>query len=156
MEQIERAASIASAHQFIVDLPDSYDTVLGEGGSGLSGGQRQRIAIARALLLEPSILLLDDPTAAIDPQTEHEIMEAMENAMKGRTTFIVAHRLSTLKQADRIVVLNDGRIVQAGSHDELIDVKGPYRYMASLQVVDDESRRILESQDAAEREYERD
>jgi len=142
--QIERAARIAAAHDFIMALPAGYNTVLGESGSDLSGGQRQRIAIARALLLEPSILLLDDPTAAIDPETEEEIMEAMNNAMKDRTTFVVAHRLSTLRRADLIIVLERGRIVQVGTHDELMKATGPYRGVALLQVVDDESLRLLE------------
>lgn len=132
-EQIERAARIAQAHEFIVKLPKGYETVLGEAGSDLSGGQRQRLAIARALLLEPSILILDDPTAAIDPETEHEILEAMGHAMKGRTTFVVAHRLSTLRRADMILVMDDGRIVQRGTHDELMKLKGHYQQAATIQ-----------------------
>ncbi len=142
-EQIEKAAKIASAHGFIMDLEDGYDTVLGEGGSNLSGGQRQRLAIARAILLEPAILLLDDPTAAIDPQTEHEILEAMNSAMRGRTTFVVAHRLSTLRRADKVIVLDKGRVVQTGTHSELMDEHGHYRHAASLQVADQESKRLL-------------
>ncbi|MBL9216818.1 MAG: ABC transporter ATP-binding protein [Opitutaceae bacterium] len=132
-EQLERAASIAAAHEFIKDLPQGYDTPLGEAGVGLSGGQRQRLAIARAVLLEPPILLMDDPTAAIDPATEHEILEAMDRAIAGRTTFIVAHRISTLQRADLIIVLEHGRVVQLGRHDELVRVKGPYRRTAKLQ-----------------------
>jgi ATP-binding cassette subfamily B protein len=132
-EEIEQAARIAAAHEFIIQLPRGYDTLLGEGGKDLSGGQRQRLAIARALLLNPAILLLDDPTAAVDPETEKEILEAIENAMRGRTTFIVANRISTLRRANRIIVLEDGRIVQTGTHDELMRVNGPYRRTAEVQ-----------------------
>jgi ATP-binding cassette subfamily B protein len=135
-EQIERAARIAAAHDFITALPNGYDTVLGESGSTLSGGQRQRLAIARAVLLEPAILLLDDPTAAIDSETEHEIFEALDRAIAGRTTFIVAHRLSTLRRADFIIVLDDGRIVQRGTHEQLMREPGPYLRVASLQLID--------------------
>jgi ATP-binding cassette subfamily B protein len=135
-EQIEKAARIAAAHDFITALPQGYDTVLGESGNSLSGGQRQRLAIARAVLLEPAILLLDDPTAAIDSETEHEIFEALENAIAGRTTFIVAHRLSTLRRADFIVVMEGGRIVQRGTHAELMREPGPYLRVATLQLVD--------------------
>jgi ATP-binding cassette subfamily B protein len=131
--EIERAARIAAAHEFIMELPEGYETLLGESGSNLSGGQRQRLAIARALLLDPSILLLDDPTAAVDPGTEWEIIEAIENAMRGRTTLIIANRVSTLRRADRILVLENGRIVQMGTHDELIGVAGAYRRTAELQ-----------------------
>lgn len=141
--QVERAARISAAHDFIIGLPKGYDTVLGESGNSLSGGQRQRLAIARAVLLEPAILLLDDPTAAIDSETEHEIFEALDRAIAGRTTFIVAHRLSTLRRADLIIVLENGRIVQRGTHAELIGVPGPYLHVANLQLVD--SRELLDA-----------
>jgi ATP-binding cassette subfamily B protein len=134
--QIEKAARIAAAHDFITNLPQGYNTVLGESGSSLSGGQRQRLAIARAVLLEPAILLLDDPTAAIDSETEHEIFDALDRAIAGRTTFIVAHRLSTLRRADFIVVMEQGRIVQRGTHEQLMRVPGPYLQIANLQLVD--------------------
>ena len=135
-EQIEKAARVAAAHDFIMALPQGYDTLLGEGAQSLSGGQRQRLAIARAVLLEPAIMLLDDPTAAIDSETEHEIFEALDRAIAGRTTFIVAHRLSTLRRADFIIVLENGRMVQRGTHDELMKVPGPYLRVANLQLVD--------------------
>jgi ATP-binding cassette subfamily B protein len=132
-ESIQRVSEIAAAHEFIGPLADGYDTVLGEYGMNLSGGQRQRLAIARALLLDPPILLLDDPAASIDPETEHEILNAMRSAMAGRTTLIVAHRLSTLRQADVVIVLEDGRISQMGSHRELLRQAGHYREVALSQ-----------------------
>jgi ABC-type multidrug transport system fused ATPase/permease subunit len=132
-EQIERAARIAAATDFIRALPHGYDTVVGEYGANLSGGQRQRLAIARAVLLEPPILVFDDALAAVDPETEHEILEAMETAMQGRTTFVIAHRLSTLRRADYVVVLERGRIVQLGNHQELVRQQGYYRRSALMQ-----------------------
>jgi len=131
--QIERAARIASAHDFITGLPHGYDSVLGESGVDLSGGQRQRIALARALLLEPPILILDDPTASVDPRTEHEIVSALRQAMTGRTTFVVANRLSLLRRADKILVLDAGRLVQQGTHEQLLAEPGLYSDAARLQ-----------------------
>jgi ATP-binding cassette subfamily B protein len=133
LEQIERAARLASAHEFVDGLPQKYDTVIGEYGSNLSGGQRQRLSIARALLLDPPILILDDATAAVDSETEHEIRDAIETAMAGRTTFLVSNRISTLRRADRILVLQEGRITQAGTHEQLIRAAGYYRRLAELQ-----------------------
>ncbi|HVM48148.1 MAG TPA: ABC transporter ATP-binding protein [Candidatus Acidoferrum sp.] len=134
--QIERAARTASAHEFIQELAHGYETVLGESGVDLSGGQRQRLALARALLLEPPILILDDPTASVDPKTEHEIVSALRVAMQGRTTFIVANRLSLLRRADVILVLEQGRLAQMGTHDELVRLPGTYRETALLQLMD--------------------
>jgi ATP-binding cassette subfamily B protein len=134
MEQIQRAAKIAAAHSFIMALPHGYDTLLREGGKDLSGGQRQRLAIARAMVLEPPVLLLDDPTASIDPHTEEEILTAMEQAMAGRTTFFVAHRQSALRRADLVMVLDEGRIQELGSHDELLARRGSYWRAARLQL----------------------
>ena len=136
MEQIERAARIASAHDFIIDLPHGYETVLGESGVDLSGGQRQRLALARALLLEPPILILDDPTASVDAKTENEIVSALRTAMTGRTTFVVSGRLNLLRQADHILVLEDGRLTQSGTHNELVHQPGPYHETALLQIMD--------------------
>jgi ATP-binding cassette, subfamily B, bacterial len=135
-QQIERAARAASAHDFILDTPHGYNTVLGESGVDLSGGQRQRLALARALLLQPPILILDDPTASVDSKTEHEIVSALRQAMAGRTTFVVANRLSLLRRADVILVLNKGRLVQTGTHDKLAHQPGIYHDAAVLQLMD--------------------
>ncbi|HEX7380145.1 MAG TPA: ATP-binding cassette domain-containing protein, partial [Pirellulales bacterium] len=134
-----RAARIASADAFVRSLPQGYDTVVGEYGSNLSGGQRQRLAIARAVLLDPAILLLDDATSAVDRDTEHEILEAIEAAMRGRTTLIAAHRISTVRRANWVVVLEGGAIVQSGTHEELLRQPGPYYQAAQLQMIDDET-----------------
>jgi ATP-binding cassette subfamily B protein len=136
MEQIERAARIASAHDFIAALPLGYETVLGESGVDLSGGQRQRLALARALLLEPPVLILDDPTASVDARTENEIVSALREAMAGRTAFVVSSRLSLLRRADLILVLEDGRLTQTGTHAELARRPGPYHETALLQMMD--------------------
>lgn len=130
---IDRAAQIAAASQFIREMPEGYETLVGEQGSNLSGGQRQRLAIARALLLDPPILILDDATAAVDSQTELEIQRAINSAMHGRTTLLVAHRLSTLRRADKIIVLDKGRIVAMGTHEELLQQSEHYRNLALLQ-----------------------
>jgi ATP-binding cassette subfamily B protein len=131
--EVEHAARLAAAHDFIGRLAAGYETLIGEHGSNLSGGQRQRLALARALLLDPPILLLDDATAAVDPETEHEIGRAVAGAMRGRTTLVVSNRISTLRRADRIVVLNRGRVAQQGTHDELMQSSSYYRRLAELQ-----------------------
>jgi ATP-binding cassette subfamily B protein len=126
-EEVEQAARLAQAHEFIAKLPDGYDTVIGERGITLSGGQRQRIAIARALIVDPRILILDDATASVDATTEAHIRLGLREVMKGRTTLIIAHRLSTIALADELVVLERGRIAARGVHDELIGTSPVYR-----------------------------
>ena len=136
MEQIMEAAKRAQAHEFITELPNGYDTVLGERGMGLSGGQKQRIAIARAICVDPSILILDDASSAVDMETEVNIQKALKEVMKGRTTFIIAHRISALKHADEILVLDDGHIVERGTHQELLKNNGPYQRVYEIQYKD--------------------
>src|SRR5919199_2608966 len=126
-EQVERVARLAQAHEFVERLPDGYDTVIGERGITLSGGQRQRIAIARALILDPRVLILDDATASVDATTEARIRLGLREAMKGRTTLIIAHRLSTIALADEIVVLDDGRVAARGDHEDLLETTPVYR-----------------------------
>ena len=135
LEEIEAAARAAAAHGFIMELPQGYDTMVGERGVGLSGGQRQRVAIARALLANPRILILDDSTSSVDLETEREIQEALNHLMKGRTTFIIAQRLSTVQQADKILVLDGGSIVQEGTHTELVREGGTYREILQSQIL---------------------
>jgi ATP-binding cassette subfamily B protein len=123
---IVAAARAAHAHEFILRLPQGYDSMVGERGQGLSGGERQRISIARALLIDPRILILDEATSSVDSETEKEIQKALENLVKGRTTIAIAHRLSTLHRADRLVVLDRGRVVEEGAHDALMAQEGAY------------------------------
>lgn len=144
MEEIVRAAKMAQAHEFIMELPNGYDTMLGERGMGLSGGQKQRIAIARALILDPTILVLDDATSAVDMQTEFNIQKELKEALAGRTTFIIAHRISSLKHADEILVLDEGKVVERGTHEELIQMNGPYRRIYDIQYKDQKT--ILQAQ----------
>ncbi|RKL68937.1 multidrug ABC transporter ATP-binding protein [Salipaludibacillus neizhouensis] len=137
IDQIIDAAKRADAHEFIMDLPDGYDSVLGERGGGLSGGQKQRIAIARAICIDPSILILDDATSAVDMETEGKIQAAFREVMQGRTTFIIAHRISSLMHADEILVLDEGKIVERGTHDSLLNNEcGIYRRIYDIQFQD--------------------
>jgi len=132
--RIESAARAAFAHDFILDLPRRYDTVIGERGSRLSGGQRQRIAIARALLKDPPILILDEATSALDAKSEQLVQQALSNLMKGRTTLVIAHRLATVRKADRIVVLDGGEVKETGTHEELLKrANGLYSRLYELQ-----------------------
>lgn len=135
-EEIIEAAKRAQAHDFIMELPEGYDTLLGERGMGLSGGQKQRISIARALCVDPKILILDDATSAVDMETEFAIQQALKEVMKDRTTFIIAHRISSLKHADEILVLDNGEIVERGTHDSLLEQNGIYRRIYDIQYRD--------------------
>jgi ABC-type multidrug transport system fused ATPase/permease subunit len=126
-DEVERIARLAQAHEFVAELPDGYDTVIGERGITLSGGQRQRLAIARALAVDPRILILDDATASVDATTEAKIRVGLREAMRNRTTLIIAHRLSTIALADEIVVLDEGRIAARGAHAELLETSAVYR-----------------------------
>lgn len=140
--EIEAAAIAAGAEKFIRHLPHGYDTIIGEHGATLSGGQKQRLAIARALLKNAPVLILDEPTSALDAQTEASLLEALERLMAGRTTFIIAHRLSTIRKANRIVVLEEGKVVETGSHQELLGSNGVYNRLYSLQFPDSTKQRV--------------
>jgi ATP-binding cassette subfamily B protein len=131
--EVEAAARAAEAHEFITDLPEGYDTRIGERGVKLSGGQRQRLSIARAMLRDPAILVLDEATSAVDTETELYIQRALERLTADRTTFVIAHRLSTIRDADRILVLENGRVTERGTHEELLSVGGLYATLWRVQ-----------------------
>jgi subfamily B ATP-binding cassette protein HlyB/CyaB len=133
MERVIAAASLAGAHDFILELPEGYDTIVGERGSSLSGGQRQRIAIARALVANPRILIFDEATSSLDYESEQIIQNNMRKIVEGRTALIIAHRLSTVRRANRIITIERGRIVEDGTHDELIRSGGRYAMLYRLQ-----------------------
>jgi ATP-binding cassette subfamily B protein/subfamily B ATP-binding cassette protein MsbA len=132
-DEIQRAAELANAHEFIAKLDAGYDSLIGERGVKLSGGQRQRLTIARAILADPKILILDEATSNLDTESERLIQGSLRTLMQGRTSFVIAHRLSTIAHADRILVLENGRIIEQGRHDELMQQSGRYRAMVDLQ-----------------------
>ena len=133
LEQVIQAAKIAHADEFIQELPQQYETVIGERGTALSGGQRQRLCIARAILRNPQILILDEATSALDNESELLVQQALDNLLKTRTAIIIAHRLNTIKNANKILFVKEGKITESGTHDELLSLKGDYFRYYSLQ-----------------------
>ncbi|MBO5197117.1 MAG: ABC transporter ATP-binding protein [Lachnospiraceae bacterium] len=146
VEAVINAAEVANAHEFIARLPDAYDTVLGERGTGLSGGERQRLSIARAVLKNPSILFLDEATASVDSETESLIQDAIDRLIRGRTTLMIAHRLSTLRKANKIIVVDKGEIIEMGSPEELMALKGKYYKLIQIQTMSDQIRKTKEEE----------
>ena len=149
LADVERAARLAGAHDFVTALPEGYDTVIGERGFSLSGGQRQRIAIARAILADPRVLVLDDATSAVDPSKEHEIRDAMATVMRDRTTIVIAHRPGTIALADTVVLVDDGRVAATGTHDELLATSERYREVLAALREEDEGDEADEADDDA-------
>jgi subfamily B ATP-binding cassette protein MsbA len=134
MEEVVAAAKVANAHNFIIETENGYETIIGDRGNKLSGGQRQRLSIARAILKNPPILILDEATSALDTESERLVQDALENLMKNRTSLVIAHRLSTVRNADLICVFHEGKIVERGTHDELLELKGRYTHLHKMQV----------------------
>ena len=151
-EDIREVASVAQLHEFISGLPDQYDTIVGERGGGLSGGQKQRLSIARTILMNPPVLILDDSTSSVDAHTEHLVQEGLEEIMSGRTTIVVTNRLSAIRTADKILVFRDGRIVQRGTHEELLTKGGEYLSLYQTQLKPMEEAALQEVQLAGELE----
>jgi ATP-binding cassette subfamily B protein len=146
VEQVIHAADVANAHEFIARMPDAYDTVLGERGTGLSGGERQRLSIARAVLKNPSILFFDEATASVDSETEALIQSAIERLIRGRTTIMIAHRLSTLRKANKIIVVDKGEIIEMGTPEELLAKKGKYWRLIQIQKMSDQVKKSKEEE----------
>ena len=134
-EKVIEAAKLANAHEFIMQMENGYDTNIGDQGGKLSGGQRQRLCIARAIMKNPEILILDEATSALDTESERLVQDALANLMKDRTSLVIAHRLSTIKNSDKILVMNEGRIVESGKHEELIEMNGAYKRLHDLQLI---------------------
>jgi ATP-binding cassette subfamily B protein len=141
MEQVEQAARIAQLYDDVMDFPDKFNTIVGERGVSLSGGQKQRVSIARAIMKDPKILILDDSLSAVDTDTEERILKGLSKVRKNRTTIIIAHRISAVKDADQIIALDDGRIVQRGTHEQLIQQDGLYKELYEMQKLEEELER---------------
>ena len=133
IDEIRQAAKTANALEFIDNLPNGFDTIIGEKGTRLSGGQRQRISIARALLKNPDILILDEATSALDTESERKVQEAIDTLVQNRTVIVIAHRLSTITKADQIIVLDEGEIVESGTHEKLLEINGKYKHLYNIQ-----------------------
>ena len=144
-EEIEDAARTAFAHDFILELPNGYDTIIGERGTFISGGQRQRLAIARAVLIDAPVLILDEATSALDAESEHLVQRAISNLIRDRTTIVIAHRLSTVRRADLIAVVEAGQIIERGTHAELLALGGQYQRLYELQFAEEEEMTVVSS-----------